>query len=171
MKPPQDLIMLAPGVWVEPHLLNGALAQAVPAPPPASNGHGEGLVLPEDHPMWDHGSGGDRNDPALRWRPGDLAEAAITLAGVKGKKAGRFFDILLSQPGRLFSVADLMEIEPEFTSAHSVAGCLNGFRLHIKRAGRHYPFYWWEGEELKTRYAVRPSVAEIFLEAGRRDEG
>jgi len=165
MKPPEDLKMIAPGVWVDPAILDAVV-------PAAPVGHStEGSVLADDHVMWDHASGGNRNDASRQWTMNDIAEAAITLDAVKGKKAGVFFDLLLDHPGQLFTSADLVAAAPDvFASAYAVAGSLNGFRKHVDRAGRVYPFHWWEGdsEGTPTRYAVRPSVAAVFNAARQR---
>ena len=163
MRPPEDLLMIAPGVWVEPALLDAVRTPvAVPV---------EGVVLDDDHVMWDHASGGSRNLPGRAWTMGDLAEAAITLDAVAGKKAGVFFDLLLDHPGRLYTSDEIIAAAPEtFASAYAVAGSLNGFRKHVERAGRVYPFHWWEGDAhgTPTRYAIRPSVAAVFNAARHR---
>ena len=166
MKPPENLLMIATGVWVDPAILPIATTAGTPSPdgPPRD-------VLPEDHPMWDHASGGDRNAPDRQWTMNDLAEAAITLDGIKGKKAGVYFDLLLDNPGKLFRSEDIIAAAPKtFASAFAIAGSLNGFRKHTERAGRVYPFYWWEGDGhgVPTRYAIRPSVAAVFNSARRR---
>lgn len=166
MKPPENLLMIATGVWVDPAILPIATTAVTGSPdgPPRD-------VLPEDHPMWDHASGGDRNAPDRQWTMNDLAEAAITLDGIKGKKAGVYFDLLLDNPGKLFRSEDIIAAAPKtFASAFAIAGSLNGFRKHTERANRVYPFYWWEGDGhgVPTRYAIRPSVAAVFNSARRR---
>lgn len=121
--------------------------------------------------MWDHASGGSRNEPGREWTMNDLAEAAITLDAVSGKKAGIFVELLLDHPGRLFTSDEIIAAAPDsFASPYAVAGSLNGFRKHVERAGRVYPFYWWEGGRrgVPTRYAVRPSVAAVFNAARHR---
>ena len=167
MRPPDNLKMIAPGVWVDPILL-AAAAPAAAAPPP---GDDDAMVLAEHHPMWDHASGGDRNEQGRQWTIADLTEANLTLAGISGKKSGVFFDLLLAQPGRLFSVEDIMAAAPTvFASAYSIAGSFNGFRKHTDRAERVYPFHWWEGDThgTPTLYAIRPSVAAVFNAARHR---
>lgn len=161
-----DLIRLAHGVWVEPDAL--AHAGYEPAGRP-SEGSADRLVLPEDHPMWDHASGGNRNRPDKQWSADDLVQAALTLQGIAGKKAGAFFDLLLAAPGRLFTAEEIVQqCNTAFRSPHAIAGSLNGFRKHVERANKVYPFYWWEAESASmTRYAVRPSVAAIFSSAQR----
>ena len=119
-------------------------------------------VLPEAHPMWDHHSGGDRHSRP-QWAVEDLDEARVTLRGLS-PKTRVFFDIVLSEPGRLFTSTEIIDREPDvFASPSAVAGALLGFTRHADRAGRPLPFYWWEGSP--TRYAVRPSIAEVFLRA------
>lgn len=156
-----DLIPLAKGIWVESWLVSSL---TLPTALPAS---ADLLTLDEHHPMWDHASGGDRNHPDRQWKMTDITKAAITLDGIAKNKAGVFFSILLEQPGRLFSTAEIIERAPAtFKSAYAVAGCLNGFTRHCERTGKVYPFYWWEADEaLGTRYAIRPSTAAVFRSA------
>jgi hypothetical protein len=166
MRPPENLVLITPGVWVDPTLLDPFRVTA-----PAVTADDAEIVLEEDHVMWDHASGGSRSQPGRTWTMNDLAEAAITLEAINDKKAGVFFGLLLDQPGRLFTSDEIIAAAPDtFASAYAVAGCLNGFRKHVERAGRVYPFHWWEGdaESTPTRYAIRPSVAAVFNAARQR---
>lgn len=170
---PTNLVRVAEGVWVEPDLAFGEVSSGLLAE--ESTGELAGAPrLPEDALMWSYSSGGSRNEPSEQWTLADLAEAAITLEGIRGKKSEVFFDVLLSDPGRTFSSDEIVKAHPEvFASAFAVAGSLNGFRKHAERAGRAFPFHWWEGNgaDTPTRYGIRPSVAEVFLAARRRPEG
>ena len=116
-------------------------------------------VLPDNHPLWDRRSGGAGHDgPEWADGDGDLAEAFYDGLGGKAKV---FFDLLLDRPGRQLSVDDLIEASSGvFTSSFSIAGAINGLRLPRAVAERRYPFAWWEGTP--TRYAVKPSVAQLF---------
>ena len=119
-------------------------------------------VLPEHHPSWDRRSGGAGHDEP-EWTSADekLAEAFYDSVGGKAKV---FFDLLLERPGRQLSVDDLIEASSGvFTSSFSIAGAINGLRLPRTVAERRYPFAWWEGTP--TRYAVKPSVAQLFTAA------
>ena len=166
MNIPENLIPIAPGVWVDPNIL-----PTRDTPPPTAQDHANRSdLLAESHPMWDVASGGSRNRPGTTWTMEDLTEAAVLLDAIEGKKAGAFFDLLLAEPGRLLTSDDIISAAPDtFTSAYAIAGSLNGFRKHVERAGRAYPFYWWEGtdNDTPTRYAVRPSVASVFNAARR----
>jgi hypothetical protein len=166
MGAPDNVVMISPGVWVDPALLDIVRGQS----PVAATGTSD-VVLDEHHVMWHHASGGSRDRADRQWTMGDLAEAAITLDAISSKKAGVFFDLLLGQPGRLFTSEEIMAAAPDtFASPYAVAGSLNGFRKHVERAGRVYPFHWWEGDThgTLTRYAVRPSVAAVFDAARQR---
>jgi hypothetical protein len=46
--------------------------------------------------------------------------------------------------------------------------CLNGFVQPCERFNRRFPFYWWERFNGPARYAVKPSVAEVFKPARGR---
>lgn len=121
-------------------------------------------VLPEAHPMWEHHSGGSRHQRP-QWKMDDLHEARLTLRHLS-PKARVFFDIMLEEPGRLLTSTEIIDRAPDvFASPSAVAGALNGFTQHADRADRPLPFYWWAGPP--ARYAVRPSIAEVFLRARR----
>lgn len=121
-------------------------------------------VLPEEHPMWEHHSGGFRHQRP-RWTLDDLHEARLTLRNLS-PKARVFFDIMLEEPGRLLTSTEIIDRAPDvFASASAIAGALNGFTSHADRADRPLPFYWWAGPP--ARYAVRPSVADVFIRARR----
>ena len=129
-------------------------------------GAATGVVLPEDHPMWDHASGADRR-AGIEFHAGDEQLARSLRRGLS-TKASVFFEHLLHEPGRLVSTSELIDTYPEvFASPSAVAGSLTSFSRACKRAERSLPFYWWEGRaNAPTRYAVRPAVAEVFLRAG-----
>lgn len=160
-------IALASGVTLE--LDEEALARIVAQLPNEDGGIAAvpNSVLPDGHPMWEHHSGGDRHQ-APDFGDGDEYEALITRRGLS-PKASVFFEELLSAPGQLLSSDHFVTRFPEvFESASAIAGALNGFRRHCDRAGRAFPFCWWEGRGgVPTRYAIRPAVAQVFLRAGR----
>lgn len=126
------------------------------------------VVLPEGHPMWDHHSGGGRHSGKEWTMPESIPDARKTRRHLAELKARDFFELLLSEPGRLFSSEEIIEtLSDQFASASAVAGCLNGFVKPCTETGHPFPFHWWEGAEGKpTRYAVRPSVAQVFAAAG-----
>ena len=132
---------------------------------PSSDGPAT-TVLGDDHPMWDHASGGDRQ-AGVEFGDGD-EQLARTLRRGLSRKSRLFFEHLLREPGRLVPVSEFIDTYPdEFGSAAAVAGSLTSFSRACKRAERSLPFYWWEGRAgAPTRYAVRPAIAQVFLRAG-----
>lgn len=116
-------------------------------------------VLDDDHPLWARHTGGPGHS-GLEWSNSDRQLAHAFYAQVRGK--GKiFFDLLLDQPGRQLAVDDLIAAsDGAFPSSYSVAGAINGLRLAHEASGRRWPFYWWAGTP--TRYAVKPSVAQLF---------
>jgi Family of unknown function (DUF6416) len=134
-------------------------AEADPAP---------GLALPDDHPMWEHHSGGKAYQ-RREWRPGDEACAMALLMDL-GAPARVFLDLLLEQPGRLLDADDLRLRAPAvFTSRRSLAGCMNDFAAPCARFDRRYPFYVWERPGAPARYAVKPSVGRLYHAARQLD--
>jgi hypothetical protein len=81
---------------------------------------------------------------------------------------GTFFEMLLSEPGRLFTSEEIVATHSEvFSSVRAVAGCLAGFVKPTEELGRPFPFFWWEGlHGAPSRYAIRPSIAAVFAAAG-----
>lgn len=118
--------------------------------------------LPDDHPIWGRSSGGAGHD-GNPWTSADEALAETFYRAVSGK--GRlFFDILLDRPGQLITSDEIVEASGGvLTSSRSVAGAIKGLYVAHKESDRTYPFNWWEGQP--TRYAVRPSVADLFNKA------
>jgi Family of unknown function (DUF6416) len=131
----------------------------VPGPP----------LLLEEHPMWEHHSGGKNHHGRPQWREGDSSYAAALLMDLSGK-ARVFFELLLDRPGQLLDTHQLLRLAPgTFGSAKAIAGCLNGFVNPCRRFDRRFPFYWWDRFDGPTSYAVRPSVARVFNVARSRD--
>ena len=136
-------------------------AAETPAPGPP--------LLLDEHPMWEHHSGGKNHHGRAQWREGDSAYAAALLMDLSGK-ARVFFELLLDRPGQLLDTHQLLRLAPgTFGSAKAIAGCLNGFVNPCRRFDRRFPFYWWDRFDGPTRYAVRPSVARVFNAARSRD--
>lgn len=126
------------------------------------------LVLPDDHLLWEHhsGLGGHRDHP--EWDPeSDLATAQAFYRLIKDKakaKAKAFLDLLIDHPGQQLSVEDMCRLTGGvFSGARSIAGSISGLHRSYQASGRRYPFYWWEGQP--TCYAMKPSVAKLFLQA------
>lgn len=136
------------------------------AGPQGPAGAGDGTTLPDDHPMWDHASGGDRQ-AGIEFHDGDEHLARSLRRGLS-RNARLFFEHLLREPGRLVSVVEIIDAYPDtFASPSTIAGSLTSFSRACKRAERSLPFYWWQGRAgAPTRYAVRPAVAQVFLRAG-----
>ena len=146
-----DLVLAETGVARLLEQLNQAVATSAPGP--------LGVVLDDDHPLWDRHSGGSGHE-GPEWGTDDDNDAEAFYARLGGK-AKVFFDLLLDQPGRQLTVDELIALSNGvFTSSFSIAGAINGLRLAYEASGRRYPFYWWEGNP--TRYAVKPSVADLF---------
>ncbi|GGP87320.1 DUF6416 domain-containing protein [Streptomyces griseomycini] len=126
--------------------------------------------LAEADPRWAGHSGGEGHDDAPEWGPEDLGRAAVFLAEL-APQARQVFEHLLRNPGRRVHCTELVDEvlggpnggDP----ARRVAGVLSGMSKARGRSGRRYPFHWWEAPEgsAGATYAVRPSVAAVFLAA------
>ncbi|MCH5676796.1 DUF6416 domain-containing protein [Streptomyces sp. CME 23] len=92
-------------------------------------------------------------------------------------QARRIFEYLLRNPGRGFHCTELVDKALGGSNgadpAKRVAGVVYGMTKAYDDSGRRYPFYWWEAPEgsAGATYAVRPSVAAVFLAAqlGQRE--
>jgi Protein of unknown function DUF262/Family of unknown function (DUF6416)/Protein of unknown function (DUF1524) len=122
-------------------------------------------ALDDDHPLWDRHAGGSGHD-GPEWTLADLAKAEAFYASLQGK-AKAFMDLVMDRPGQVLDVDEIVEILPDvFDGSRSVAGALSGLHLPREASGRRYPFCWWEGNP--SRYAMKPSVAEVFRQARRK---
>jgi Family of unknown function (DUF6416) len=173
--PSPIIITLTPAVTVQltPPAAKDLLRQLQAALPgsnaaPVDTAIGTTQVLDDDHPLWDRHSGGSGHQ-GQEWTLADLAEAEAFYASVQGK-AKPLFDLLIDRPGQPLDTEEIIEILPDlFQNSRSIAGALNGLRLAKEASGRRYPFYWWAGNP--TRYAMKPSVAEVFRQARRKFGG
>jgi hypothetical protein len=172
--PSPIVITLSPAVTVQltPPAAADLLRQLQAALPgsnaaPIDTARGTTQMLEDDHPLWDRHSGGSGHQ-GREWTLADLTEAEAFYASVKGKaKTKPLFDLLIDRPGQPLDTEEIIEILPGlFQSSRSIAGALNGLRLAKEASGRRYPFYWWAGNP--TRYAMKPSVAELFRQARRK---
>lgn len=126
--------------------------------------------LTENDPRWAEHSGGEGHYGAPEWGPEDLERAAVFLAELRSK-ARQVFEYLLRNPGRGIHCTELVDKAlggpDEADPARQVAGVLKGMRKAHDNSERRYPFYWWEAPEggAGATYAVRPSVAAVFLAA------
>ncbi|MGC9538551.1 DUF6416 domain-containing protein [Streptomyces sp. UG1] len=128
------------------------------------------VYLTEADPRWASHSGGEGHHDAADWGPEDLERAAVFLAEL-APQALQVFKHLLRNPGREIHCTELVDkalggpndVDP----ARRVAGVLSGMSKARSNSGRCYPFYWWEAAEgsAGATYAVRPSVAAVFLAA------
>jgi hypothetical protein len=127
------------------------------------------VYLAEADPRWAECSG-EVGHRGPEWQPEDLERAAVFLAEL-APQALRVFEYLLRNPGREIHCTELVtealggsnEVDP----ARRVAGVLSGMSKAHGNSGRRYPFCWWEAPEggAGATYAVRPSVAAVFLAA------
>ncbi|MGI5138233.1 MULTISPECIES: DUF6416 domain-containing protein [unclassified Streptomyces] len=128
------------------------------------------IYLTEVHSRWAEHSGeeGHYGDP--EWGPEDLERAAVFLAEL-APQARRVFEYMLRNPGRVIHCTELVDRvlggPNEGDPARRVAGVLSGMSKGHSNSGRRFPFYWWEAPEgsAGATYAVRPSVAAVFLAA------
>ncbi len=124
------------------------------------------MTLEENHPMWQHYSGGSR-ESGMAWTMSDAIEDAKALRRHLPSMGSTFFEMLLAEPGRLFTSQEIMDAHPMFDKPQTISGCLSGFSKPCRESGRPLPFFWWDGKKgTPSRYAVRPSVARVFLAAG-----
>lgn len=169
-KPDIFTVSLAPGIEL---ILHGTAAARVRADlstsKPDSEAAGDwkeagetaGLVLPEDHPMWEHHTGGKAYS-RKEWQRGDEVRAKALLMDLDAR-ARVFFEILLDHPGYLVDADNLRRQAPAtFGARRSLANCLKEFTAPCTRFNRRLPFYAWERRGAPTRYAVRPSVGRVF---------
>lgn len=159
---PASLTEIAHGVWVTDDVLARLPKQRAEAEP--TSGPDKHVRLDDDHRMWALSNGAPRDDS---WGDGDVLEAAVLLDAVADKKVAAFLDLLMDEPGRLFTTAEIVARAPNaFASAFAIAGSINGLRKPIERTGRPYPFSWWEGRDgSETCYAMRQSTARVFVQA------
>jgi Family of unknown function (DUF6416) len=135
---------------------------------PVDTARGATQILDDDHPLWDRHSGGSGHQ-GPEWRLADRTEAEAFYASVQGKTKP-LFDLMIDRPGQPLDVEEIVELLPDlFQNSRSIAGALNGLRLAKEASGRRYPFYWWAGNP--TRYAMKPSVAEVFRQARQKLSG
>lgn len=126
--------------------------------------------LTEVDPRWAEHSGGEGHYGAPEWGPEDLERAATFLTEL-APQAWRLFEYLLRNPGRRIHCTELVDKAlggpNEGDPARRVAGVLSGMSKAYGNSGRRFPFYWWEAPEgsVGATYAVRPSVAAVFLAA------
>lgn len=167
MTTPSNLVEIEGPFFIPASVLEGLGLNAAPHTGTATDLR----VLPEHHPMWDVASGGSREMDGAMWNdPPRLHNASVLAAGIRHMLAGDFFDLIRSEPGRLFSVAEILERFPDvYTNSRALAGSMNGFRRFTEPEGLVYPFHWWKGrDENSTLYAIRPSVAAVFATAENR---
>ncbi|QDO41883.1 hypothetical protein FNV62_30555 [Streptomyces sp. RLB3-17] len=133
-------------------------------------GAGMTAYLTEADPRWAKHSGEAGHYGAPEWGPEDLERAAMFLAEL-APQARRVFQHLLRNPGRRIHCTELVDKAlggpNESDPARRVAGALSGMSKGHSNSERRLPFYWWEAPEgnAGATYAVRPSVAAVFLAA------
>ncbi|MDX3641809.1 DUF6416 domain-containing protein [Streptomyces sp. MB09-02B] len=127
------------------------------------------VYLAEDNERWGKHSG-EAGHSGTEWGPADLQRAAVFL-GELSPQAMQVFEYLLRNPGREIHCTELVDealcgadgVDP----ARRVAGVLSGMSRAHDNSERRYPFVWWEAPQGRAgaTYAVRPSVAAVFLAA------
>ncbi|MFJ5220325.1 DUF6416 domain-containing protein [Streptomyces sp. NPDC088354] len=128
------------------------------------------LFLIETDARWAQHSGEEGHYGAPEWGPEDLERAAVFLAELPAQTL-RVFQYLLRNPGRSIHCTELVDEvmggPNEGNPAHHVAGVLSGMSKAHGNSGRRLPFHWWQAPEgsIGATYAVRPSVAAVFLAA------
>lgn len=126
--------------------------------------------LSEVDSRWAKHSGEEGHYGAPEWSPEDL-ERAATFSAELAPQARRVFEYLLRNPGRRIHCTELVDKAlggpNESDPARRVAGVLAGMSKGHSNSERRLPFYWWEAPEgsAGATYAVRPSVAAVFLAA------
>ncbi|MET7649614.1 DUF6416 domain-containing protein [Streptomyces sp. NPDC005486] len=127
------------------------------------------VYLTESDPRW-AGHSGEEGHDGPEWGPEDLERAAAFLAEL-APQALQVFAYLLRNPGREIHCTELVHEalggSNDLDPARRVAGVLSGMSKAHGNSGRRYPFSWWEAPEggAGATYAVRPSVAAVFLAA------
>lgn len=130
--------------------------------------------LHEADPRWAVHSGEQAHYGDPEWGPEDLQRAAVFLAEL-APQARRVLEYLARNPGRRIHGTELVDKAlggpNESDPARRVAGVLSGMSKGHSNSGRRLPFYWWEAPEgsAGATYAVRPSVAAVFLAAQLQD--
>ncbi|MEU2055250.1 DUF6416 domain-containing protein [Streptomyces bungoensis] len=126
--------------------------------------------LAEVDPRWAEHSGEEGHYGAPEWGPEDLERAAVFMAEI-APQARLVLEYLLRNPGRRIHCTELVDKAlggpNEADPARRVAGVLSGMSKGHGNSGRRLPFYWWAAPEggVGATYAVRPSVAGVFLAA------
>lgn len=128
-------------------------------------------VLGEDDPRWDRHSGRDLHY-GPEWKPHDRVLAQTFYAGLAAN-ARLILDLMMRRPGEQldadYLAGQIRGRRPgETLSSHRrvVSGSLSAIRHAAEAADRSLPFRWWKGQDgAASLYAMRPSVAAIFLKA------
>ncbi|MER5918474.1 DUF6416 domain-containing protein [Streptomyces sp. NPDC001982] len=98
-------------------------------------------------------------------------ERATRFLAELAPQARRMFEYLLRNPGRTVHCTELVDKAlggpNEGDPALRVAGVVRGMNKGYSNSGRRLPFYWWKAPQgsAGATYAVRPSVAAVFLAA------
>lgn len=127
------------------------------------------VYLAEDDGRWVTHSG-EAGHYGTEWGPADLERAAVFL-GELAPQALHVFEYLLRNPGRRIHCTELVHMAlngaDDADPARRIAGVLSGMSKAHDNSERRYPFVWWEAPQGRAgaTYAVRPSVAAVFLAA------
>ena len=127
-----------------------------------SDGASTAVTYPDEHPVWTRTSSEYRpgfND----WEEASVADAEAFYLSVTTSKTRELLDLLIDHPGRQLTTDEIIVLAPEtFVSNRAIAGSINGFRRPLEAAERNYPFHWWQGKGIPSRYGMKSGVAATF---------
>jgi hypothetical protein len=130
------------------------------------------MRLDDDDPFWDKHTGRSGHTADPEWAADDTALAEAFYPLVQGNTKV-FLDLLIDRPGELIEstwIALQMIASDHGPTGRAgpqvVANSIRGMSLARDASGRRYPFKWWRGKNgSPTRYAMKPTVAELFHQA------
>ncbi|MFD3533885.1 DUF6416 domain-containing protein [Streptomyces sp. NPDC058664] len=126
--------------------------------------------LDEGAPDRERHDGGSGHSASSAWGAAD-GGLAVAFAAALPASARQVLDHLVERPGQRVHCTELFARAFARTDgagpASAVADVIGGMREAYDASGRRYPFSWWEADGGRTGadYAVKPSVAALFLTA------
>lgn len=120
------------------------------------------VSYPDEHPVWTRTSSEYRPGFA-DWEEASVADTEAFYLSITTSKTRELLDLLIDNPGRQLTTDEIIDLAPEtFVSNRAIAGSINGFRRPLETAKRNYPFHWWQGKGIPSRYGMKPGVATTF---------